>query len=156
MTLAIGASEFSLVLLLTVVIVVPIAAVAFARSGKGLEQLGKGQFSIDRDDDLGSGMSGSDSPAAAEQQRAEEVRQMIEAADFRSQARGEGRLDVEREVERLLNDESESADADARPETGARAEVRQLVVANNERRARRGEKPLDVETEVERRMKEWR
>ncbi len=171
MTCAIGASEFSAVLVLTVLIVVPIAAVAFARSGKGLEELGKGQFYIDRDDDLGSGMTGADSAVADERQRVEEVRQMIEAADFRSQARGDGRLDVEREIEELLAGEAGRADSPAgqartadeeRPvaqdlpaETGVRAEVRQLVVANNERRVRRGEQPLDVESEVERRMEEW-
>ena len=182
---AIGASEFSLVLLLTVLIVVPIAAVAFARSGKGLEELGKGQFSIDRDDDLGSGMTADDSPVAAERETADEVRQMLEAADFRSQARGEGRLDVEREIERLMaggepaaevpgppaeietdatSDAAQAADegTDAAgpppsdgADTGLRAEVRQLVVANNERRQRRGEEPLDVESEVDRRMKDW-
>ena len=157
--------------MLTVLVVVPIAAVAFARSGKGLEELGKGQFYIDRDDDLGSGMTGADSAAAAERQRVEEVRQMVEAADFRGQARGEGRRDVEREIEELLAGEAGRAEApadrvpviDAEPsaasdppmETGVRDEVRQLVVANNERRVRRGEQPLDVESEVERRMKEW-
>ncbi len=167
MTLAVGASEFSAVLLLTVLIVLPIAGVAFARSGKGLAELGKGQFSIDRDDDLGSGMSGSDSATAAEKERAEEIRQMIEAADFRSQARGEGRLDVESEMERLMKAEAVESETgpDGKPqasshpasnsETGVRAEIRQLVVANNERRVRRGEQPLDIEAEVERRMKEW-
>lgn len=165
MTSAIGASEFSLVLLLTILIVVPIAAVAFARSGKALEELGKGRFSIDRDDDLGSGMTAADAPAVAERERAEEVRQMIEAADFRSQARGEGRIDVEQEIERLMADEGlpeppqparpDGGAGDEVPEPGLRAEVRQLVVANNERRARRGEEPLDVESEVERRLEEW-
>lgn len=171
MTSAIGASEFSLVLLLTVLVVVPIAAVAFARSGKGLEELGKGQFAIDRDDDLGSGMTAADSEAAAERERAEEVRQMLEAADFRSRARGDGRVDVEREIEKLLETEAAGGTGGAGqqqtggsgpprpatdgPETGVRAEVRQLVVANNERRQRRGEEPLDVEAEVERRMEEW-
>jgi hypothetical protein len=164
-TSAIGASEFGIVLLLTIVIVVPIAGVAFARSGKALEELGKGRFSIDRDDDLGSGMTSADSAEAAERERSEEVRQMIEAADFRSQARGEGRVDVEREIERLMAGEVSpeppppavpQAGTDAGPaESGLRAEVRQLVVANNERRARRGEEPLDVESEVDRRMKEW-
>ncbi len=169
-------------LLLTVLVVVPVAAVAFARSGKGLEELGKGQFSIDRDDDLGSGMTASDAADAAERERADEVRQMLEAADFRSRARGEGRIDVEHEIERLLAGEEATATPPGRagpeagPETGAgsgshdppgggdpppametgvRAEVRQLVIANNERRERRGEQPLDVESEVERRMKEW-
>lgn len=154
MPFAIGASEFSLVLLLTVLVVVPIAAVAFARSGKALEELGKGRFAIDRDDDLGSGMTASEAPAAAERERAEEVRQMLEAADFRSQARGEGRIDVELEMERLMAGESDT-DPPSPPESGIRAEIRQLVIANNERRERRGEEPLDVESEVERRMKEW-
>jgi hypothetical protein len=171
-TSAIGASEFGMVLLLTILIVVPIAGVAFARSGKALEELGKGRFSIDRDDDLGSGLTADDSSGIAAHERAEEVRQMIEAADFRSRARGDGRLDVEREIERLMagelppeapppalpeNEGSEPAAAtgEQAPESGLRAEVRQLVVANNERRARRGEQPLDVESEVDRRMKEW-
>ena len=172
MTSAIGASEFGIVLLLTILIVVPIAGVAFARSGKALEELGKGPFAIDRDDDLGSGMTAADASERAEQERADEVRQMIEAADFRSRARGEGRLDVEQEIERLMAGEgppeppppARPADGPASEaavpgpsaeESGLRAEVRQLVVANNERRERRGEEPLDVETEVERRMKEW-
>ncbi|MEX1219436.1 MAG: hypothetical protein WEB05_03505 [Solirubrobacterales bacterium] len=178
MTFAITASEFGLVILLTALISVPIAVVAFARSGKALEELGKGRFAIDRDDDLGSGMTGSDSSGMAEQERAEEVRQMVEAADFRSQARGGGRVDIEREIERLMAGEkpleperpaepapeaSPKNEASKRmagfsaksEESGLRAEVRQLVVANNERRERRGEEPLDVEAEVERRLKEW-
>ena len=172
MTSALGASEFGIVLLLTILIVVPIAGVAFARSGKALEELGKGRFSIDRDDDLGSDTTATDSAETAERELSEEVRQMIEAADFRSQARGEGRLDIEREIERLMarevpagttppvrtEDQTTSGGGDPDPrtdESGLREEVRQLVVANNERRARRGEKPLDIESEVDRRMKEW-
>jgi hypothetical protein len=145
--------------LLTILIVVPVAGVAFARSGKALEELGKGRFSIDRDDDLGSGMTAADSAERAEHERAEEVRQMIEAADFRSRARGEGRVDVEREIERLMAGEvpaePPAAEVPPAPESGLRAEIRQLVVANNERRARRGEAPLDVESEVDRRLEEW-
>jgi hypothetical protein len=153
-----------MVLLLTILIVVPIATVAFFRAGKGLEELGKGRFAIDRDDDLGSGMSESDPPSRREAELADEVRQMVEAADFRRQARGEGRLDVEGEIERLLAEGpaepgaaagSDTPETDTLPDTGVRAEVRQLVVANNERRVRRGEEPLDVESEVDRRMDEW-
>ena len=165
MTFAISASEFGLVILLTILVSVPLAGIAFARSGKALEELGKGRFAIDRDDDLGSGMTGADSAETAERERAEEVRQMIEAADFRSRSRGEGRVDVEREIERLMAGEvppeppppaRTDGDADEPPlESGLRAEVRQLVVANNERRARRGEEPLDVESEVDRRLEEW-
>jgi hypothetical protein len=158
-TLAIGASEFSLVLLLTVVVVVPVALFAFVKGGKGLEDLGKGRFAIDRDDDLGSGMTGADSATGRESEAAEEVRQMLEAADFRRQSRGEGRLDVEAEIERLMSEQTEEPVAaegqSGGGDPGVRDEIRQLVVANNERRERRGEPPLDVEPEVERRMKEW-
>jgi hypothetical protein len=82
---------------------------------------------------------------------------MVEAADFRSRARGDGRLDVEGEIERLLAGDPPdgSLAGDPHPETGIRAEVRQLVIANNERRVRRGDDPLDVESEVDRRLEEW-
>jgi hypothetical protein len=153
-TLAIGASEFSLVMLLTIVIVAPIAAVAFFRAGKGLDELGKGRFAIDRDDDLGGGMQEGEPAHRREAELADEVRQMVEAADFRSQARGDGRLDVEGEIERLLAGEA-TGGPDPGAETGIRAEVRQLVIANNERRVRRGDEPLDVESEVDRRLEEW-
>ena len=44
---------------------------------------------------------------------------MLEAADFRSQARGEGRIDVEREIERLLAGEEPTATSSGR--AGARS-----------------------------------
>jgi hypothetical protein len=156
-TLAVGATEFSLVLLLVVLIVIPVSAYAFVLGRKGLEDLGKGRFAIDRDDDLGSGMSGSDPANRREAEVADEIRQMVEAADFRSRARGDGRLDVEGEIERLLAGDPPdgSLAGDPHPETGIRAEVRQLVIANNERRVRRGDDPLDVESEVDRRLEEW-
>jgi hypothetical protein len=160
--LAVGASEFGLVLLLTILVVVPVAAVAFARSGEALRNLGKGRFAIDRDDDA-SGNTRPGEAADSEVVRAEEVRQMLVAADFRSQARGDGRVDVENEIERLMGE----VEPDAEPPTASgpgessskearlREEIRQLVVANNERRTRRGEEPLDVEEEVENRLREW-
>jgi hypothetical protein len=172
----IGASELKLVLILLCLVVIPIALVAFARSGKGLESLGKGPWSIDREAPRAAG----EGPAADPAEREAEVRQMVEAADFRRRNRGEGQLDVVAETDRLLGiapeDEPDPADplaGDGPAERtgsgetatddeaaggghgGVRDEVRQLVVANNERRERRGEAPLDVEAEVERRLREW-
>ena len=37
------------VLIVLIVVVIPVAAFAFSRSGKGLEELGKGTFAIDRE-----------------------------------------------------------------------------------------------------------
>lgn len=153
-TAATSASEFGLVLLVTVVVVAPIAAIMFARSGKGLEQLGKGPWSIQRESDLpGSGKAGSGAP---DREAEEEVRQMVIAADYRRRRRGEDGIEIEEEVTRLMASSDVVPAPGADPEhTEIRIEIRQLVVANNERRVRRGEEPLDVEVEVEKRIREW-
>jgi len=162
MPVAIGASEFSTLLVVLCLVVIPIAAIAFARSGKGLENLGKGRFAVDREEPRA---SGGPAPEPEPAEREEEVRQMIEAAAYRRRARGEGDLDVQAEIDRVLGvtgdgeaDESGRADEPEpapRGDDGIRDEIRQLVVANNERRERRGEDPLDVESEVDRRLREW-
>ena len=43
-------TEFSLVLILLCVVVLPVAAVAFARSGKAYDEIGKGRFAVDFDE----------------------------------------------------------------------------------------------------------
>jgi hypothetical protein len=170
MTARIGAAELSLVLLVLCVVVVPIAALAFARSGKGLEDLGKGTFAIDLE------KPGQPEPLSPELDRAEqeaEVRQMVEASAFRRRARGEPDIDVQSEIDRILGvgpwaevdsegvgGEDGTGDEDVASgleggTAGIRAEIKQLVIANNERRVRRGDEPLDVESEVERRLREW-
>lgn len=167
MTARIGASELSFVLLVIFVVIIPIAAFAFSRSGRALEQLGKGTFAIDREE------PGASDPIDPTRDRAEqeaEVRQMIEATAFRRRARGEPDIDVEAEIDRVLGvgpwaevDATEVSGEDGGDEpagleggtSGIRAEIRQLVIANNERRVRRGETPLDVDSEVERRFREW-
>ncbi len=99
MAAEIGASELTLVLILLCVVVVPIATIAFARAGKGLENLGKGPWSIDREEPRAPG----EAPEAIDPaEREEEVRQLVEAADFRRRGRGEPELDVEAETNRLL------------------------------------------------------
>jgi hypothetical protein len=81
---------------------------------------------------------------AAQAERDEEIRQMLEARNARRRRRGEPELDV---------------DAYLRPsipgpvvDDELRAEIRDLVIARNHRRARQGKPPLDVEAEVERQI----
>lgn len=151
---ATSATDFGLVVILTVLVVAPIAAVMFARSGKSLEQLGKGPWAIDRDSDAGPRPEG-DRAAIARETR-EEVRQMVVAADYRRRSRGEDGIEIEEEVTRLLATTDSASKASGEVEhSEIRVEIRQLVVANNERRVRRGEEPLDVEAEVEKRIREW-
>lgn len=144
-TAGIGTGAFSLMLLILIAIVVPVAAVAFSRSGRGLENLGKGRFAVDFEHDS--------QAEADDDQRHEELRQMIEARAWRREARGEAPGDSEAEIERLLGlppgtDRPEPGSRD--PESGLRDEVRQVVIARNESRLRRGESPLDVESEIDR------
>lgn len=161
--LATGPAAFSLMLLLLIAIVVPVAAVAFARSGKVWDEIGKGTFAIDLDE-------------SEVEDRGEEIRQMVEARAWRQQSRGEDPGDVEAEIERLLGlnpaEPVETCGAKPREPDGSipvdsagpepaegelreiRQEIRQVVIANNERRERRGDEPLDVEAEVERRTRE--
>lgn len=158
--LAVGAGELSLVLFVLVAVAVPVAAIAFARSGKGLEDLGKGTFAVDFDEGHGD-------------ERGDEVRQMVEARAWRRESRGEDPGDVDAEIEQLLaldpDGPAEPAATPGPPDpggpapapegswdelSGIRDEIRQVVIANNERRERRGEEPLEVETEVERRLRE--
>jgi hypothetical protein len=126
----------------------PIAAIAFARSGPLWQSLGKGRFAIEQE------LPPPRSPASLEppvdrELQATEARQMLEAKAFRQRRRGEEPLDVEVEVTRLL--ENAPAASPTTDET-LREEVRQLVVARNERRMRHGEEPFDVEAETERQL----
>jgi hypothetical protein len=142
---AIGVDNGTVLVLITVV-VLPIAAVAFARSGPAWRGIGKGAFGIDREPPQ---RRPGDTPAERAMQAAE-ARQMLEARSYRRQRRGEPPLDVEAEMGRLLQPGAASASLDAE----LRAEVRHLVIAANERRRRRGEAPLDVEAETERQLAE--
>lgn len=151
-TLAFGAAEFPAVLILLCVVVVPIAAIAFARSGRGYAEIGRGRFAVDFDE-------------SDEDPREDEVRQLVEAKAYRQARRGEQPVDIEAEIERLLDpaarETDEPEDTDGQPPepapepAGIRAEIRQVVVARNEARERRGEPPLDVEAEVERMLEEF-
>lgn len=150
--LAVGASELMAVLILLCVVVIPIAAVAFARSGRAYDEIGKGRFAVDFD-------------RGDESSEREEIRQLVEAKAYRQARRGERPLDVESEIERLLQGHLPGEKGPGLAGQGStepvdpalvaiRAEIRQVVIAGNERRERRGEAPLDVEAEVDRMLEE--
>ena len=125
----------------------PIAAVAFARSGPAWRGIGKGPFAIEQE--LPPSRLSPPAPPVDRALLAAEARQMLEAKSYRRRARGEAAIDVEAEVRRLLDSsEARTPAIDAK----LRAEVRQLVVARNERRMRGGEAPLDVEAETDRQL----
>jgi hypothetical protein len=136
------------VLALITVVVLPIAAVAFARSGPLWRDIGRGPLAIDQD--LPARRPGAPPPPADPAIQAAEARQMLEAKSYRRQRRGEAAIDVESELREAL------APAAAAPslDDELREEVRRLVIAANERRRRRNLPELDVEEETTRQLSE--
>jgi hypothetical protein len=127
-------------------IVLPIAAVAFARSGNAWREIGKGPFAIEQE--LPPARSAPSQRPLDRRVQEVETRQMLEAKSYRRARSGGPPIDVEAEMARLLDDPAPATGHDE----ALRAEVRQLVIVRNERRMRRGEEPLDVEAETERQL----
>lgn len=142
----VGKVESGLAVVVIVVSILGIigAIVAFVGSGKLYEQVGKGDFALDRDP--GGTRGPAPGSAAARAEAEAEIRQMVEAKSARREARGEPPLDVDAEVAALTRPQGH--------DEALRDEVRQLVIARNERRVRRGEEPLDVEAELERQLRD--
>jgi len=136
------------VLVLVTLIVLPIAAIAFARSGAAWRELGKGPFAIDQAPPPQGASSASSAAEAADHEA--EAREIIEAKSYLRERRDGQPLEVEAEVAALLERAGAGEDDDE-----LHAEVRRLVVARNERRLRRGEEPLDVEVETERQLADF-
>jgi hypothetical protein len=101
-TVTATAAQNGSVLILITLVAAPIAAVAFARSGKAWRGIGRGPYAIDPDLPPRS-VRPQPSPVSRATQEAE-VRQMVEAKSFRRVRRGEAPLDVEEETERRLAD----------------------------------------------------
>lgn len=83
------------ILIAITLVVLPIAALAFARSGEAWRSIGRGPMAIDEELPAG---------ASREQVVREEVRQMLVARSERRVRHGEAPLDVEAETERQLAD----------------------------------------------------
>src|SRR3954454_4146672 len=80
------------VLVLITVLVLPVAAVAFARSGGAWRRIGKGDFAIEQETTV----SGPPAPPRVERAVQEaEARQMLEARSYRRQRAGQAPLDVD-------------------------------------------------------------
>jgi len=135
------------VLTLITLIALPVALVAFARTGPLWQSVGKGPFAIEQEIPPPSAISRPDPPVDRRLQETE-ARQMIAPKSYRRQQRGEAPLDVDAEVAALTRPAATPVD------DALREEVRQLVVARNERRLARGQDALDVDAEVERQLRE--
>jgi len=136
-------------------VVLPVAAFSFLRSGGAWKEIGKGRFGVMHSMPAPRMGMAQPSPEIDLAIQAAEARQMIEAKSYRRQQRGEAPLDVEAEVAALLDSELAGGGGKRGLDEKLRAEVRELVVARNERRMRRGEQPLDVEAEVERQVADF-
>src|SRR6188472_523822 len=138
------------VLAVTTLLVLPVAAFSFIRSGPAWEEIGKGRFGV---------MHSMPAPRLSEPTQpldkaaqAAEARQMLEAKSYRRLQRGEPPLDVDAEVALLLDNGGGASSGKADLDQKLRVEVRELVIARNERRMRAGKEPLDVDAEVERQV----
>jgi hypothetical protein len=133
-------------------LVLPVAAIVFARSGGAWRDIGKGRFGVMHS--MAPPRMAQPSPEIDLAIQAAEARQMLEAKSYRRLRRGESPLDVEAEMSALLDPELSGSGKRSLDEK-LRGEVRDLVIARNERRMRRGEEPLDVEAEVERQVADF-
>jgi hypothetical protein len=87
------------VLVLITVVVAPIAAIAFARSGPAWEQIGRGPLAIEPHTPTAEEER---TPLPGDPQLRAEVRGLVLAANERRARRGEPELEVEAEIERRL------------------------------------------------------
>lgn len=134
-------------------VVLPLAAFWFIRSGAAWESIGKGRFGVMHS--MPPPRMAQPSPEIDLAIQAAETRQMLEAKSYRRLQRGEEPLDVDAEVAALLDTELSGTGRKRGLDEKLRAEVRELVIARNERRMRRGEEPLDVDAEVERQVADF-
>ena len=134
-------------------LILPVAAFTFARSGAVWEEIGKGRFGVMHS--MAPPRMAQPSPEIDLAIQAAEARQMLEAKSYRRLRRGEAPLDVDAEMTALLDTEL-SGKTDRRDlDEKLRAEVRELVIARNERRMRAGKEPLEIEVEVERQVADF-
>jgi hypothetical protein len=119
------------------IVAILIALAAVAASNKPWQDYGKDHLVMDRDTHSGPRPAS----ASAQQERDEEIRQMLEARNAHRARRGEEQVDVEQELRRLTRPQIDPQ---------LREEIRDLVKARNYRRTRAGKPPLDVDAEVER------
>src|SRR3954452_10922441 len=106
-------------------LVLPIAAFSFIRSGPAWEELGKGRFGVMHS--MPPPRMAQPSPEIDLAIQEAEARQMLEAKSYRRLGRGEELLDIEAEMSALLDSEVTGKPGKKRNlEEKLRAEIRQL------------------------------
>jgi hypothetical protein len=135
-------ATFNTVLWVVCIVAVVVALAALISTRTTWQDFGKNGLLMDSE--LKAAPSSSSSP---DQERDEEIRQMMEARNARRLRRGEEPLDVEQEIARLTPQKLD-------PEL--QSEIRDLVKARNYRRVRAGKPPLDIEAEVQREVEKLR
>jgi hypothetical protein len=143
--------DFGTVIWIVVLVIAPLAAILFAGAFGLLDQLGRGGLFVDERPQRPAPVP--NSPAALAE-RETDIRQLVQARSDRRIARGQGALDVDAEVDRLMELDPSVQPEQDQQDAALRAEVRQLVIARNERRAARGQPSLDVEAEVDRQLRD--
>ena len=134
------------------VVVVPLGLMLYADRRGMFDEIGGGPFSLD--EFKAPAVSGSGG-AVSKAEREQEIRQLVEAKNNRRIARGDGPIDVDAEVDRLLAlDPDSDPDRPPAPDSALREEVRGMVLARNRRREAKGEPPLDVEAEIDRQLRD--
>jgi hypothetical protein len=136
-------ATFNTVLWVVCVVAAVVALAALISTRKAWQDFGKNGLLMDSE----LKRAPASEALTADQERAEEIRQMMEARNARRRRRGEAPLDVEREIARLTP-------ATVDPEL--ESEIRDLVKARNYRRVRAGKPPLDVDAEVRRELEKVR
>jgi hypothetical protein len=115
------------------------AVAALISTRQNWQEFGKDHLLMDGESRTGT--------SSADQERDEEIRQMMEARNARRIRRGEAPLDTDQEIARLT---PPKIDAELQ------SEIRDLVKARNYRRVRAGKPPLDIEAEVRREVEKLR
>lgn len=136
-------ASFNTVLWVVCVIALIVAVAALISTRQTWQDFGKNGLLMDSELKSRPASGGS----GADQERDEEIRQMMEARNARRLRRGEAPLDVEQEIARLTPQKVD-------PEL--ESEIRDLVNARNYRRVRAGKSPLDIEAEVQRELEKLR
>lgn len=134
---------FGTVLWVVCVVAAVVALAALISTRQTWQDFGKDRLLMDSES-RPTPSSGTSSP---DQERDEEIRQMMEARNARRLRRGEAPLDTDEEIARLT---PQRIDAELE------GEIRDLVKARNYRRERAGKPPLDVEAEVRREVEKLR
>ncbi len=136
-------ATFNTVLWVVCIVAAVVAVAALISTRQTWQDFGKNRLLMDNEPPAGTA-SRTQTP---DQERDEEIRQIMQARNARRIRRGEEPLDVEKEIARLT---PPKIDAELR------SEIRDLVKARNYRRVRAGKPPLDVEAEVQRELEKLR